>query len=56
MKYIKEWKDGSGSEELTHDQALELVSKWYDPSVAEIIISRPGAINCMFSYLFVTED
>jgi hypothetical protein len=56
MKYTKEWKDGSGSEELTYDQALDLVSKWYDPNAAEDIISRPGDINCMFSYLIITED
>ena len=56
MKYIKEWKDGSGSEELTVDQARELVSRYYAADAVEEILSHPHDVNCMFSWLTITED
>ena len=56
MKYVKEWKDGSGSEELTRDQARDLVARYYNENAADDIIAHPGTINCMLSYLIVTED
>lgn len=56
MKYVKVWKDGSGSEELTHDQARDLVSRCYAEDAVDEIISRPHEVNCRFSVLIITED
>ena len=56
MKYVKEWKDGSDSEELTVDQARELVSRYYVADAVEEILSHPHEVNCRFSYLIITED
>ena len=55
MKYVKEWKDGSGSEELTYDQARKLISDWYPADAVDDIIARPGTINCLVSYLIISE-
>ena len=56
MKYTKEWKDGSGSEELTYDQARELVSRCYAEDAVDEILSHPHEVNCRFSTLIITED
>jgi len=56
MKYLKEWKDGSGSEELTYDQARDLVSRCYVEEAVDEILSRPHDVDCHFSYLIITED
>ena len=59
MKYLREWKDGSGTEELTKAEAKEYIKKWYpDMTDADMeeIMNKPGfSLNCMFGYLTVTE-
>lgn len=56
MTYVKEWKDGSGSEELTYDQARELVSCCYKEEAVDDILSHAQDVNCRFSWLIITED
>ena len=56
MKYVKVWKDGSGSEELTRDQARDLVSRCYVEDAVDEILSHPHEVNCRFSTLIITED
>lgn len=56
MKYVKEWKDGSGTVELTYDEAKDLVSCCYIADAVEDILSHPQTVNCLFSYLIITEN
>ena len=57
MKYLREWKDGSGTEELTKDEAKKHIKKWYPDMTnedMEEIMNKPGfSLNCMFSYLTI---
>ena len=56
MKYVKEWKDGSGTVELSYAEAKDLVSRCYSKDVADEILSHPQTVNCRFSYLTISEN
>jgi len=59
MKYLREWKDGSGVEELSKEQAKKHIRKWYpnmtDEEINDFLAKPRMSLNCMFSYLTVEE-
>ena len=58
MKYIKVNKQDGGEKELTHAEAVEFISRYYEEKVAtyDEMLSVPGIIMGQFSYIKIEKD
>ena len=58
MKYIKTYRDNGQQVELNHDEAKDLLSRYYTEKVATFdeMLEQPGTYPCMYSDLEVKAE
>jgi hypothetical protein len=58
MKYLKTMKDEIIGEEITKEEAKEIISRYYTEKVASYdeMLEQRGTIPCMYCYIDVISD